>query len=631
MGQTHSSGPPPSIDALHHRLTARFAKACYTPLELYIFNRVFTSLAESSSGVKYWSEPTLCRFLELPDALAGVGQVLFQMCGYIGAFPFPSRAPAILEREALLRVVTVMTERDGRVLKRGKRSWWAEIYRSLAVYEKVLEKGGGGGGGGEHGDDGKVAEGEYTGFAVDEPGDEEEEQDDDLVLAALDSMDAADAFKQGEKSSARHSMIPSDNLLKLIQLLLLVAPMDAQESLSTFAVDLSEHRIARLRRTAKAVLSSFGVDHSPGVNFKTFLAVVSTSTPYLFNGFTPLFEHFLFAKDFDLSKRKASTASVASEQPSTPPSLHPSASSSQPPPPPREPLLPPSTAEILTLPLLSQISFFIPGATLFRRLQPLYSGGTDGFSLGSFEKKVLNWPGPSILLVSGSLLSPHGDSTSERNFLDTLPPKRLPNSTASANATVIYGAYIPVPWKPTHRTCFSDSSTLLFQLAPTHDVFHASPTSTDYAYFNKPPTLPAGLGFGSPIPHQTPSSSSHAAASDKPLNLGPVSLHINAALEFAVFTHLASPSDASFAPSRLPGRRDRDFQDRFAVESLEVWGCGGDAEAEEQRKRWAWEEREAEARRRINLGTGDVEADRELLRLAGLIGGQGRDSGGSMG
>ena len=37
---------------------------------------------------------------------------------------------------------------------------------------------------------------------------------------------------------------------------------------------------------------------------------------------------------------------------------------------------------------------------------------------------------------------------------------------------------------------------------------------------------------------------------------------------------------------------------------------------------WAWEEREAEARRRVNLGTGDIEADRTLLEMAGLIGGQ---------
>jgi predicted mannosyl-3-phosphoglycerate phosphatase (HAD superfamily) len=62
---------------------------------------------------------------------------------------------------------------------------------------------------------------------------------------------------------------------------------------------------------------------------------------------------------------------------------------------------------------------------------------------------------------------------------------------------------------------------------------------------------------------------------------------------------------------------------------LEVWGCGGDDEAKAQAARWAWEEREAEARRKVNLGTGDIEADRALLEMAGLVGAN--RSGGSMG
>jgi hypothetical protein len=65
------------------------------------------------------------------------------------------------------------------------------------------------------------------------------------------------------------------------------------------------------------------------------------------------------------------------------------------------------------------------------------------------------------------------------------------------------------------------------------------------------------------------------------------------------------------------------------IDALEVWGHGGAEEAEEQKRAWAWEEREAEARRRINLGTGDIDADRELLKMAGLIGAD--RSGGSMG
>jgi hypothetical protein len=108
-----------------------------------------------------------------------------------------------------------------------------------------------------------------------------------------------------------------------------------------------------------------------------------------------------------------------------------------------------------------------------------------------------------------------------------------------------------------------------------------------------------------------------------------VSLHLDDALEFGIFTHL-SDGGGSFHPSKLPCRKGKDWQDRFEILNVEVWGCGGDEVAELQRKEWAWQEREAEARRRINLGTGDQELDRELLKMAGIIGSESR-SGGSMG
>jgi len=104
-----------------------------------------------------------------------------------------------------------------------------------------------------------------------------------------------------------------------------------------------------------------------------------------------------------------------------------------------------------------------------------------------------------------------------------------------------------------------------------------------------------------------------------------VSLVLDSSFEFGVFTHNHTSGGGAFHNSES---RKYDFQDRFEIESLEVWGCGGDAEAEEQRKRWAWEEREAEARRKINLGSGDIEADRALLEMAGLVGNN--RSGGSM-
>jgi hypothetical protein len=544
------------------------------------------------------------------------------MASYLGAFPFPSQAPAILTYEALLKVVTILTERYGAVIKkRGREIWLRELYRSLAVYDKGLrssieEQ--------EKKAEGKKAASAYSGgssqgFAIDAPDDGEEdenEDDDELVLAALESMDSIDVFKHGEQSDVHHSIIPTDNLLKLVELLLLIAPIDAQQSLSTYVGQLSEERVEELRQTANVILSSFGVENSPGVTYRTFDAVLSSCLPFLFDGLNPLFEHFLFAKDFDLSKRKADGEKANAE---THPVIPPPKPVTNP-----EPVLQ-ETGEILNLTVLSQLSFFIKGNNLFRRLRPLYSGNKHGFSMGAIEKQCFNWRAPTILLVSGRLLPSTSSNARERAFTDSLPAKRHPSSVPDdSNATITFGAYIPTQWKLTHKGCFGDSSAVLFQLSPTHDVFSASTYSTDYVYFNRTPTHPAGLGFGTAVPHQ--SSAHHTGSSHTRLHLAPVSLHLDDALEFGVFTHLAE-GGGSFHPSRLPCRKDKNWQDRFEIDCLEVWGCGGDEVAEAQRKEWAFQEREAEARRRINLGTGDQEADRELLKMAGIIS---EHSGGSM-
>ncbi|KAF2436992.1 restriction of telomere capping protein 5 [Tothia fuscella] len=631
MGQGQSGpGPPQSIEHLSARLTQTFATKCYTPLELYCFKEVFRTLADHESDLKYWSESTLCRFLELPDDL-NVGPIIFQLVSYAGAFPFPSQAPAILTNDALLRGITVLTGRWGKVLRGGKgggdggrRAWRREIWRGCSVFDR---------GEGPHGvkDKSNIVTGKEQerktsaqGFAIDKPGEseeDEEDEDDGLVYSAFELMDAADAFKVADQTNILHAMIPSDNFLRLLQLLLLAAPLTPQESLGVYGVMLDEKRLSRLRETANCMLASFGVEKNPGISYKTFEKVMSTTMPHVLDGLQPLFEHFLFPKDFDLAKRKQSSSSLPPVHvPPTPTKELP----------PLEPLLP-SEGDILDYAVLNQLSSFLSGNTLFRRLQPLYSGN-NGFSMGQFEKTVFNWRAPSILLVSGTILSSHTKDRRERDFLDTLPYKRFHSSTSKGEddgegTRVTYGAYVPTPWKQTPKSCFGDSKTILFQLSPTHDVFPASTLDTSYIYFNRPPSGHTGLGFGSPLPSPT-LSRRHPTNTPTSLPLSPLSLHIDDGLEFGVFTH-DSNGGGSFLPSSLPMRGGVDWQDRFQIDALEVWGCGGSEEAEEQRKRWAWEEREAEARRRINFGTGDLEADRELLRMAGLIG-QGR-SGGSMG
>jgi hypothetical protein len=330
--------------------------------------------------------------------------------------------------------------------------------------------------------------------------------------------------------------------------------------------------------------------------------VISTSFPFLFNGFSPLFEHFLFSKNIDFTKRKDSLASSA--PPALPPELD-------------QPLLP-QNGEILDLNVLSQLSFFIPATSLFRRLRLLYSGGDSGFSMGSFETKVFNWRAPTILLVSGNLISDPPSGGQERAFADTLPPKRFSGSSKSTR--VVFGVYLSQPWHQTHKECFGDAETLLFQLETIHEVFHASSINTDYVSFTKPPTSHSGIAFG--CPHPKPKQTAGLATH---VSLGAVSLLLDSSFEFGVFTHNYTSGGGAFHNSET---RRSDWQDRFEIQSLEVWGCGGNEEAENQRQRWAWEEREAEARRRINLGTGDIDADRALLEMAGIIGGN--RSGGSM-
>lgn len=602
-------------EQLSHELAQRFAEKCFTPLELTHFKDVFRTLADEQDGIRYWKEETLCRFLVVPDAL-GPGPVIYQMATYLGAFPFPSLAPCILTKEAMLVAVVIMTERYGKVLKKGKADRNKLLFRSLAVFDRMSSV--------QEQPDTTVLEGavkeeiskaenevekgrsHVPGFSVDAPGDDEEDEDEgDLALAALDSMDAIELFKHDQRGDRKihHSQIPIDNFRRLLMLLLVIAPLESQDNLSRFGEGLTETRLEGLRRVADSILWSFTPEENAGISYHAFNTIIPTSLPYLFDPLNPLFEHFLFSKNINLSRRKPSTSTSTS-----PPPL---------PSPPLEPLLPPES-EILSPPLLSQLSFFLPGSTLFHRLRLLYSGGTAGFSLGAFSQKVLNWHAPSILLVTGTRLPPHPAHSRHRAFADTLPPKRFPDSPPGNSTTnrVLYGAYLPLPWNPTPKAPLTHPATLLFQLEPLHDVFPARPLATDHATLAK-----SGIAFGSPLPAKP------VAGRPAHTPLGPVSLALNDALEYGVFTHDGAGGGA-FRGSKV---RTASWQDRFEIESLEVWGCGGDAEAERQRKAWAWEEREAAARRGVTLGR-DGEADRALLAMAGLLASENHGaSGGSMG
>ncbi|KAF7533675.1 hypothetical protein G7054_g6858 [Neopestalotiopsis clavispora] len=630
MGQSHSDlehrskeeitaelASNPSFKATM-RFAEKFARKCFEPLELYSFKDNFKSLADHQQDVRYLKEDTIARFLELPDIL-GVSPVIFQMLSYIGAFPFLEDAPAVLSFEQMIMVVAIMTERYTKILAKGAATRRKLFFKSLAVYDRKISEiekpttepksseNGQNGSNGSNGSNGNKMT-QALGFAIDEAGEDPEDDavdDDELVMAALDSLDLNDAFKTGDAHAAttHGAMIPADNFRRLIMLLLLIAPMDPQEHLSTFAPRVAGDELESLRGTAENILSAFlNVEKSPGITFHHFDDVIQGCFPWLFHGFNALFEHFLFSKNLDLNKRKGSVPKAEPHAIPPPPLLH-------------------DKGRILNINVLSQLSFFIPGDELFRRLRLLYSGAEAGFSMGSFATKVFNWRAPTIILVTGTRIDDsarHGGA--EAHFLDTIPPKRFPNGSSGGQERVTFGALVHQPWQHTNKECFGGDDMVLFQLGPVHDVFKASAINKDYVAYTKPPNVNPGITIGCPVP-----KSGQASRHESLRALGPVSLVIDSSFEFGVFTHDYTGRGGAFSTSIS---RRFDFQDRFEIDDIEVWGCGGDAEAKVQRERWEWEAREAEARRRVNLGTGDIAADRALLEMAGLIGAN--RSGGSM-
>ena len=230
------------------------------------------------------------------------------MATYLGAFPFPSLAPSILTIEAMLKVVVIMTERYGKVLKRGRADRNKLLFRSLAVFDRrmssVYEKPSRATLDNLHEQKEDVDEivissprSHVPGFSVDDAVNdgEEDEDDDELALAALDSLDAIEVFKHDQRADTKihHAQIPIDNFRRLLMFLLVVAPLDAQESLGARAQSLTAARIERLRTVADSVLWSFTPEQNTGIFYHSFNTIIAASLPYMFDGWVILSQHFL--------------------------------------------------------------------------------------------------------------------------------------------------------------------------------------------------------------------------------------------------------------------------------------------------------------------------------------------------
>ncbi|CAN6674362.1 restriction of telomere capping protein 5 [Trichomonascus vanleenenianus] len=279
-------------------------------------------------------------------------------------------------------------------------------------------------------------------------------------------------------------------------------------------------------------------------------------------------------------------------------------------------------SKLITAGTVPQLASFLGRENVFAKLVKLYVGAEAGFSMRAIETKVFKWNAPTILIVRGKMLDSDRRkslSSRQRSFDEQIPAAKLFHEPVIKHSKVTFGVYLKRPWKASSKETFGDADTVLFQLAPSQDVYRhgGSAQENHFAFYCRSNPGPGGIGFGSAVPvkRKNPLLSNY--------HLGNVSLTLDESLEFGVFRHLGS--GGTFNVSAM--RPEEEFEDRFQITALEVWGCGGIADLEEQKKKWEWEEREAQYRQQVNIK--NYGEERAFLEMAGLVGGEHR-SGGSL-
>ncbi|PLB54544.1 restriction of telomere capping protein 5 [Aspergillus steynii IBT 23096] len=633
---SENQGQTSSPEELSYILAERFATKCFTHLELTHFKDNFFTRAIDQGGMKYWNEKILSDFLGIPDSSDAdcpldAGPVIFRMVSYLGAFPFQNTlAPSVLTFEAMVKVVVLLTERYGKVLRRARKDRIRLLFGSLAdVGRRDIDKPTADENLDENPDDNKnddpFVKTYASGFSIDAPANDsyEEEDDDDLALAALESLDAIEVFRHDSRidKAVYEARISVATFRRLLMLLLVISPLKSLQPVRMYTSDLSESRMESVRKEADNILSAFAQEESGGIGYKTFATTIAHCFPYLFDPLTPLFEHLLFSKNLNLSQKRAS------DDPTTTEPLEETPES--PLPPPESVMLPGSFKSVIINPsIISHLSFFLPStvsnANFFHdnmRLHPVFSTAEHGSSLTSFSHNVLTWQSGTLLLLEGVVT----ESPEQEN-------------------TVLLGAYLPQPWKSSssHPSKSSDSPALpcLFQLSHKHLILPGNPSPSvqkpnmPTAYFSST----AGIAIGCQIP---PSSRTQP---HPPSPHGAGSLTIDASLETATFYVSPVGHNGVFLPPATlsPAETTTTAKTHIDIYNLEIWGLvpdpaaasseQGQSAVELQQAKWEFEAREAERRRNLNLkaGAGDsaAESARWLLETAGLIGdGTGRQGG----
>ncbi|KAM5449915.1 Restriction of telomere capping protein 5 [Microsporum audouinii] len=660
---TDSKALGTSPEEMSHILARRFASKCFTPLELAHLKDNFNSLALKQGDIRYWNEEVLSRFLGIPDGNGkfgdgdlDAGPVIFRMVSYLGAFPFQNTlAPSVLTFDALVKVIVLLTDRYGKVLRRGKKDRIKLLFGSLADVGRKEELPVPDNESKDKPDNTPNKSGtqsQNAGFSIDKPSndndDEEDNDDDDLALAALESLDAIEVFKHDQRidRTVYEAHVSFDTFQRLLMLLVVLAPLRTNEDTSQYFSQLNEDSMEAARRCVENILTSFDIgDRKSGIGYETFSWVISSSLPYIFDPLTPLFEHLLFSKNLDLSRRRDSGISSPSEEKNAAPlsSLTPSKPSIT--------LSGSFESCILDSAIISHLSFFLPTSSPIpnllqngTRLHGVFSSDTHGESLTSFSHNVLTWDAPSIMLVTGAKKDPSGDETE----------------------SITIGAYIPRAWKSSTSASAShhDLSNqfqlpYLFQLSPNHVVMQGSP-SINSLKANRPMvsfSTKSGIAIGCKIP--PPTRTSLSSDSSRPTPAGGGSLLIDPALENAEFfmSNGLSHEEGVFLPAGAATWSPSHSSSTAASETIhisiyniEVWGIvhtvtipkhssskhsrsstanGAIPDAiMRQQAHWNFEAREAERRREIhlNVGGGDSEEQtgRALLEMAGIIGSSSR-------
>ncbi|RMZ86878.1 hypothetical protein DV736_g5898, partial [Chaetothyriales sp. CBS 134916] len=347
------------VEQLSHELALQFAAKCFTHLEIAHYKDNFKSLADHNDDVEYWKEDTLCRFFAIPAPLrAGAGAVLHSMAVYLGAFPFPSMAPVILTREAMLKVITILTGRYKKILKRGDKDKMKLLFRSLAVFDRRSS----------------IGTSSSKKPNVTDVTDEGKKGEATVIETRHDS-------KVDRKIN--HATIPAENLKNLVMLLLLLGGLEAQTPLAAYADNLDEHNLSSLEQSASAIIAAFDPDPvTRGISYSNFVRVTTSAMPDLFQPLNALFEHLLFSRTLDLSRHKGAPPASA-------------LTASQPSPINKADL---DDSPLLTDILLSQLSVSLhvltPSSSLANifdcsaRFHPIFSTASQGTSLSSFSRQA---------------------------------------------------------------------------------------------------------------------------------------------------------------------------------------------------------------------------------------------------